>query len=242
MTEMKGQEDRPRDRLAFVRELGWLNVAAGVLLAVGLGAAAWSLNAAYHTRILVAEENRALVAAERLLSILKDLETGERGYALTGEPAYLEPYEQANSGLDAAIAAVGMRGEAGDKLAALINIKREFARRVIEARRDSGLEAATALVRSGTDKASMDDVRSAVASLQDEARARIARSDSAEAVRGPLLVTVAALSILGRSPRLRCSPCAAAGRSEPAPRCSKAFWRMPRSVLASSTRACACSI
>jgi len=197
MNELKARENRSRRSAAFVRELGWLNVSAGVLLAIGLGVAAWSLSAAHRSRALVAEENRVLVSAERLLSTLKDLETGERGYALTGERNYLEPYENANATLDAAIAAVGARGQAGGALAALVNVKREFAQRVVAARRDLGLEAATALVRSGEDKASMDDVRSAVAGLQDEARARIAQNDHAEAVRGPLLVTVAALSILG---------------------------------------------
>lgn len=197
MNELKARESRSRRSAAFVRELGWLNVSAGVLLAVGLGAAAWSLGAAHRSRVLVAEENRLLVSAERLISTLKDLETGERGYALTGERNYLEPYENANATLDAAVAAVGARGQAGGALAALVNAKREFARRVVAARQDAGLEAATALVRSGEDKASMDEVRSAVAGLQDEARARIARSDRAEAVRGPLLVTAAALSVLG---------------------------------------------
>jgi len=197
MSELKAREDRPRRPAAFGRELGWLNVSAGVLLAIGLGAAAWSLSAAHHARVLVAGENRVLVAAERLLSTLKDLETGERGYALTGERNYLEPYDNANATLDAAVAALGARGQAGSALGALVNVKREFAQRVVAARRDSGLEAATALVRSGEDKASMDDVRSAVAGLQDEARARIAQSDRAEAVRGPLLVIVAALSIVG---------------------------------------------
>ncbi len=196
MTEVKAREDRPRRSMAFVRELGWLNLLAGILFLVGLGVAAWSLSAAYQARVLVAEENRALVSAERLLSTLKDLETGERGYALTGEQAYLEPYEHARATLDSAIAAVGARGPSAERLAALVNVKREFASRVIAARQDAGQDAAIALVRSGQDKASMDDVRSAVATLQDEARARIAQSGRQEAVRGPLLVTVAALSIV----------------------------------------------
>ena len=197
MNEVKAREDRPRHPMAFLGEHGWLKLSAGVLLTVGLAAAAASLGAAHHARVLVAEENRVLVAAERLLSTLKDMETGERGFALTGELPYLEPYNQADATLDAALAAVGVRGQAGGTLAALVDVKRQFARRVVAARQDAGLEAATALVRSGQDKASMDTVRTAVATLQDEARGRIAKSDRAEALRGPLLVTIAALSILG---------------------------------------------
>ena len=197
MNEAKARKNRFRQPMAFMREHGWLKLSAGILLAIGLAAAAASLIGAHHARVLVAEENRVLVAAERLLSTLKDMETGERGFALTGELPYLEPYNQADANLDAAMAAVGSRGQAGEKLAALVNAKREFARRVVAARQDAGLEAATALVRSGQDKASMDAVRAAVATLQNEARERIANSDRAEALRGPLLLTVAALSILG---------------------------------------------
>ncbi len=196
MNEPQPQQGKARGPAGFVRDHGLLNMLAGILLVIGLGAAAWSLADAYHARVLVAEENRVLVAGERLLSTLKDLETGERGYALTGEPNYLEPYENARATLDSALAAVGPQGQPDGKLAALVNGKREFAGRVVAARRDSGLDAATALVRSGEDKASMDDVRSAVAALQDEARARIASLDRQEAFRGPLLVTIAALCIL----------------------------------------------
>ena len=41
--------------------------------------------------------HRVLQANEGLLSALKDLETGQRGYLLTGDRAYLEPYQQAKS-------------------------------------------------------------------------------------------------------------------------------------------------
>ncbi len=44
---------------------------------------------------------RAQLATETLLSQLKDAETGQRGFLLTGNPAYLEPYDAARQRLDA---------------------------------------------------------------------------------------------------------------------------------------------
>ncbi len=196
MTEPKAREHRSRSPATFARDFNWFNIFAAILMIVGLGAGAWSVAIARNTRLVVAQENRILASTEHLLSTLRDLETGERGFALTGDQAYLQPYERARASLDAAVAAVGVPGQADGKLAELIDVKREFARRVVAARRDAGLDAAIALVRTGEDKASMDAVRSSVAAAQNDARARIAASDAAEAVRGPLLVTLAALATL----------------------------------------------
>src|SRR5947209_2989484 len=38
---------------------------------------------------------RVQLEADRLLAALVDVETGDRGYALTGDPIFLEPYRQA---------------------------------------------------------------------------------------------------------------------------------------------------
>src|SRR6266404_8034542 len=43
----------------------------------------------------VSHTNEVLTRLEAVLSTLKDAETGQRGYLLTGEPAYLEPYRDA---------------------------------------------------------------------------------------------------------------------------------------------------
>lgn len=42
-------------------------------------------------------------ALENTLSLMKDVETGSRGYVITGDPAYLEPYQQAKKLLPAQI-------------------------------------------------------------------------------------------------------------------------------------------
>lgn len=146
------------------------------------------------SRAVVAGPSRVLVSAGALLSALKDLETGERGFALTGDEAYLEPYDVAVAALPALVAEVGA-GQ--DGLRAEIELKQDFARRVIEARRSSGLDPAIAMVRTGAGKASMDAVRERVAALQQVAQDRIARTDRQQNARAPWLGAGAVLGIGG---------------------------------------------
>ena len=164
---------------------------AGVLLAVEV----WLT--IQHSREFVTRQTQAVIAAERLLSTLKDLETGERGYALTGDPTYLEPYDQAEAGLAAAIGAVGGTAAETAQLTELVGAKRAFARTVIAARRDQGLESAQRLITTGQDKVSMDRVRVSVAALQDEASRRIVETERSDAVWGPVLGAGSALAFLG---------------------------------------------
>lgn len=42
---------------------------------------------------------KTLVQLEKLMSDLKDAETGQRGYLLTGKPSYLKPYDEAQESL-----------------------------------------------------------------------------------------------------------------------------------------------
>lgn len=42
----------------------------------------------------------ALIAIETIMSLAKDAETGQRGYLITGEPSYLEPYISALTNID----------------------------------------------------------------------------------------------------------------------------------------------
>ncbi len=194
MNEPATRQGRQRGLFSAVRESGRLNVFAGLLLVLGLGMAAWSLAALARTRTVVAEQNQLLVSSERLLSTLKDLETGERGYALTGLPAYLEPYEAADAALNAALQAVGPES---NRLAPLVQAKREFARQVVSARQNSGLDAALALTLAGAGKTSMDALRAAVGALQDGARSRIEQADRRQATWGPWRHAVTAVATVG---------------------------------------------
>ena len=164
-----------------------LGLLATGLLSLALVFAALTWWHGQRTRAVTAGLNRTNVAAEHLLSTLKDLETAERGYVLTGVPPYLEPYEQAEAELDPAVAALKNAGTEPGRLTDVVAVKRKFARLVIETRRDQGAEAARQLVLTGQDKASMDAVRASLKALQENTSRRAAKTDRSEAVWGPVL-------------------------------------------------------
>src|ERR1043165_1179733 len=90
-----------------------VGVSALVLVAAGV--------IAYHANRELAKSSEDVVRAkelelslERLLSTLRDAETGQRGYLLSGSEDYLAPYEEALLELDKRLATVERRAQARD--------------------------------------------------------------------------------------------------------------------------------
>jgi CHASE3 domain sensor protein len=50
--------------------------------------------------ILASRTRDVLIAIETIMSLAKDAETGQRGYLITGETSYLEPYNIALANID----------------------------------------------------------------------------------------------------------------------------------------------
>ena len=188
MTQSDLHAGQTRDRLA---PLAALLVLTGVVLAV----LAWLHGD--RTRTVTATQNRILMTAEHLISTLKDLETGERGYAITGIASYLEPYQAAEDELDAAIGAVSLPAGERKQLTALVARKRAFTRDVVQLRSTEGPDAARALILSGEGKVSMDAVRVHVAALQAAAQSRIEKTARSDAALAPLLGGGSALALMG---------------------------------------------
>lgn len=91
--------DAPRRRVTLRRRLATLLVVAGVVLGLVLCAAGLVFNRLTDRQDAVTGDVfHAVEATDAALLNLVDAETGLRGYALTGDPATLEPYEQATSG------------------------------------------------------------------------------------------------------------------------------------------------
>ena len=190
---------------------------AFALFAVALIAGLANYVFAERSRTEATRQHDIITLNERLLSTMKDLETGMRGYTLTGLPNYLTPYKRALDTLDGQIGELDrLESESADpgtarrqELRTLITGERDFARRVVEARDASGFEAAVTLVRTGEGKRMMDGIREATRVGQDHARDSLARSEKTEFWRGLILSLVcaasalAAMALLGRIALLR---------------------------------------
>ena len=137
-------------------------------------------------------DNAFLVGAERVLSSLKDVETGQRGFLLTGDEAYLQPYNSALAALGRQLPALEQMGVPLNGLPALVQSRVTAAGNGIDIRRTGGLDAAVQAINTGRGKAMMDQVRSLTADLQAAAETRLTESRQ-QAARW--LVILAALSV-----------------------------------------------
>ena len=141
--------------------------------------------------------NEILRGLERVVSLLKDAETGQRGYLLTGRETYLAPYEEAVSSIDRTVArlTILLRDNPAEQLE-LDRLHRPIAeklaelRETIEKRRTGGLEAALPIVLTDLGKRVMDEIRSKVDRMQGAENERLTRLSS-RSVEDTWLVTVA---------------------------------------------------
>jgi signal transduction histidine kinase/CHASE3 domain sensor protein len=119
----------------------------------------------------------ALFRIETLSSTLRDAESGERGFILTGNEAYLDGYEDARARLadrmTAAFATIGSDPIHRPQLLAIEDLARkklDLLQQHIASRREAGFEAARAAVQTGESKQLMDAIRTIVLAMQDEIR------------------------------------------------------------------------
>jgi signal transduction histidine kinase len=130
-------------------------------------------------RALAAPHRDVIVQAERLLSTLKDAETGQRGFVITGDKRYLDPYESARSQLQDEIdrlrdlknVTVPIREL--DAIQGLVQTKLDELGEVIALRRSGGFEAAAVRVQQGAGKETMDELRKRVSAVRDQQEALI---------------------------------------------------------------------
>jgi signal transduction histidine kinase/DNA-binding response OmpR family regulator len=121
----------------------------------------------------VIQSQATVTALSEVLSSVQDAETGQRGFILTGNERYLEPYNAALAGIPARLAAIAnaVRDNPGQQqrlteLTTRINEKLAELKETIELRRASGFDAALQVVNSDRGKAAMDAIRSGLTNIQ----------------------------------------------------------------------------
>ncbi len=106
-----------------------------------------------------------IIDADQLLSALSDAETGERGFVLTGDEAFLEPYLAVQDKVRNQLAAIQQRNLGSDSqehlkaLTPLVDAKLLDMARVIDLRRRQQIGAAVAAVAEGRGRRLMDAIR-----------------------------------------------------------------------------------
>ena len=157
-----------------------------------------SLQAASRTSALVTHTFEVLDGLRDLLSTVKDAETSQRGFLLTGNETYLEPFTGATfalprvfSDLETLVSDSAAQRRRLQNLRQFTDDKMQELNKTIELKRAGRNTEAMDIVTTDRGKVTMDKIRSQIAEMQEEERALLSERqlDSENASRITLIVT-----------------------------------------------------
>ena len=157
----------------------------------------------------VSHTHEVLAKLEEVLSTLKDAETGQRGYLLTGDPRYLEPHDQAVARMPGQLAQLRqLIVDNPAQTARLVRIEQLATERLNMLQRGIGtyqadpdktrvLQASRQNLLTDEGKRVMDAIRTEIREMQDTERALLARREAASrtSARTALATTAIALGL-----------------------------------------------
>ncbi|TAL20035.1 MAG: response regulator [Aquabacterium sp.] len=128
----------------------------------------------------VSDTLQVISQLEGLLSSVKDAETSQRGYMLTGEEPYLDPFNGAKAELATRIKTLRNLARGDERQMERIELLQQLAGekfnelgQTIAMRRAGDAAGALAIVRSNQGKATMDRMRATVAEMQTQQQAEL---------------------------------------------------------------------
>jgi diguanylate cyclase (GGDEF)-like protein/PAS domain S-box-containing protein len=153
-----------------------ISVGIGLILLSTMGLAAyWSVRQLHQINKDFKRVDRAVDVAERLLSDLKDAETSQQGYLLTGQQQYLEPYRSgmiaSQRSLKQLSILIGVQPHQAQDINALQSLIRSQLAELeltIQLRQTKGGETALKAVKRNQSKADMDKIRVAIQDIEKD--------------------------------------------------------------------------
>ncbi len=175
-------------------------VCAVVLICV---LALWSWRSERHSEQQVVDTLHELREIDDLLSTVKDAETGQRGFLLTGSESYLEPYDKAVVSLPGQLKSLRdlvqsqfeIRGDF-DRLRSSVMNKLDELSYTVRMAREGNREEAMARIRTDIGKREMDRIRDICGQMDALVRNRLAtdsRDSETNSVRMQILSMTASL-------------------------------------------------
>ena len=146
----------------------------------------------------VTHTHEVLGELEAIVGSLKDAETGQRGFLITGEERYLEPYDNGIAVIDEHIATVQSLTSDNPAQQARIEELKPFVvekldelAETIQLRRDEGFDAAQTVVLTDAGKNSADAIRGIITEMEEEEAALlITRAASTESSAGTVKTVI----------------------------------------------------
>ena len=159
------------------------------------------------TQLAIEQQEHLLVQGEQLLSAIKDGETGQRGFVLTGREDFLVPLYQGFAEVDRLLQTLRVPLQADAELAPLlqrigplVTEQRQYLNEIVEMRRQMGLEVTSERIQQGHGKRLMDSIRQELGEMHVIVEARIqvleARRSWQQMLLLGLLVVLAVIDML----------------------------------------------
>jgi methyl-accepting chemotaxis protein len=168
---------------------GGYALALAILLVIGVvsyrNMVAFSSSVEWVTHSLQVRDNLG-----KLLTKLTDAETGQRGYVITGEERFLEPYRGASQAVSQEMndlrkltADNSSQQQRLDALGPLITDKFDEVQETIDLRKNKGFEAASKVVLTERGKQKMDEIRKVIGDMTNEENQLLKQRSDDERVR-----------------------------------------------------------
>jgi PAS domain S-box-containing protein len=180
--------------------------AMALVLAAGLAASFLTGRAALNAMDQVTRFDAAIERLQDLRSTMQDAETGQRGYLLTREAKYLEPYEGALVTVRKELETVQKMAESGllpekpvSELDRLIGEKIDELRKTVDLVKSGRPSAALEIVRGDEGKRMMDSIRDTIAAISlqqvDGRTSAKQAADSAVVFRGRVFLAAVIINL-----------------------------------------------
>lgn len=149
-------------------------VPTGIVLLAGIVATTWTHSLLNHQSDLVIHTHEVIETTKDVLIGLDDAETGQRGYLLSGDRRYLEPYDKAlerlgdlRTRLREQISDNGEQVSRVDRLAGLVDLKLAEMKDSIALHDEAGFAAARAREITMMERATMDEIRAVIGAVTE---------------------------------------------------------------------------
>jgi methyl-accepting chemotaxis protein len=152
--------------------------ALSFVLLIAIGTVAYtSINKLTRTSQWVTHTHEVLEHIAGVLSLLKDAETGQRGYVITGDDAFLEPYRTGSGGVLNVVTELRKltadnpaEQKRIDSIEPLVAAKLAELKQTIDLRAKGSVDETVKIVRAGEGKRFMDDMRRLLDEMDNEER------------------------------------------------------------------------
>lgn len=175
----------PQERKRLIAWQWWFGVALACVVLAGAFTFA-TLNRFARSFGEVEHSHAVLDAIAETLRFNQDAETGQRGFLLTSDPSFLDPYTDAAPRIDAAVARLRtlVADDADqlartDSLSKLSRQKLDELGRVLAAHRGGDPAGAAAIVRGGAGRRLMDEIRAVAKEMRESEEASLDRRAAA---------------------------------------------------------------